>query len=158
MLRGRRAARRSTSVHPVRPQYGWPPSRKCSERPLDRSLGSGTTGRNHPHYHEQPLGPLARLQPYDLLETASICRQGKLRFLSGTIGVVISRQNANPNTPAVRATHTWNDQAPVLAASRRDKRWQPGEESAAPIAQALSGADHQAESQHQGALLPQQEA
>ena len=54
-------------------------------------------------------------------------------------GVVIS-QNANSNIASKSATYTWNDQATCAGCIKGDKRWQPGEESATPTAQALKGA------------------
>src|SRR6185295_2873857 len=54
-------------------------------------------------------------------------------------GVVIS-QNANPNIASRSATYTWNDQAGCAGCINGDKRWQPGEQSANPTAQALRGA------------------
>jgi hypothetical protein len=54
-------------------------------------------------------------------------------------GVGVS-QNANPNIASKSQTHTWNDQAGCAGCINGDKRWQLGEESAAPTAAALRGA------------------
>jgi hypothetical protein len=54
-------------------------------------------------------------------------------------GVGIS-QNANPNVASKSATYSWNDQAVCAGCIVGDRRWQVGEESAAPTAQALAGA------------------
>ena len=54
-------------------------------------------------------------------------------------GVGIS-QNANPNVASKSATYSWNDQAVCAGCIPGDRRWQLGEESAAPTAQALAGA------------------
>jgi hypothetical protein len=53
-------------------------------------------------------------------------------------GVGIS-QNANPNVASKSATYSWNDQAVCPGCIPGDRRWQLGEESAAPTAQALAG-------------------
>jgi hypothetical protein len=47
--------------------------------------------------------------------------------------------NANPNTAAKSQTHSWNDQAACAGCISGDRRWQPGEESAAPTAASLEG-------------------
>ena len=54
-------------------------------------------------------------------------------------GVGIS-QNANPNIASKSQTHSWNDQATCTGCIAGDRRWQLGEESAAPTAQTLQGA------------------
>jgi hypothetical protein len=54
-------------------------------------------------------------------------------------GVGIS-QNSNPNIASKSQTHSWNDLAGCAGCINGDRRWQPGEESANPTAQALSGA------------------
>ncbi|MGE0862784.1 MAG: carboxypeptidase regulatory-like domain-containing protein [Vicinamibacterales bacterium] len=54
-------------------------------------------------------------------------------------GVGVS-QNGNPNIANKSATYTWNDQAACAGCISGDRRWQPGEEGAAPTSQALSGA------------------
>ena len=54
-------------------------------------------------------------------------------------GVGIS-QNANPNIASKSQTHSWNDQAACAGCIAGDRRWQSGEESAAPTAQTLQGA------------------
>ena len=54
-------------------------------------------------------------------------------------GVGIS-QNANPNIASKSQTHSWNDLAACAGCINGDRRWQSGEESAAPTAQTLQGA------------------
>jgi hypothetical protein len=54
-------------------------------------------------------------------------------------GVGIS-QNANQNIASKSQTHSWNDQAGCAGCINGDRRWQLGEESANPTAQALQGA------------------
>jgi hypothetical protein len=47
---------------------------------------------------------------------------------------------ANPNIASKSATYTWNDQAACAGCIAGDKKWQSGEESAAPTSAALKGA------------------
>jgi hypothetical protein len=54
-------------------------------------------------------------------------------------GVGIS-QNANPNIASKSQTHSWDDRAACAGCISNDRVWQPGEESALPTAQALTGA------------------
>jgi hypothetical protein len=54
-------------------------------------------------------------------------------------GVGIS-QNANPNIASKSQTHSWDDRAVCAGCISNDRVWQPGEESAQPTAQALTGA------------------
>ena len=76
---------------------------------------------------------------YDLSGNGKTVVKANYGFFWHNPGVVIS-QNANPNIASKSATYTWNDQATCAGCIKGDKRWQPGEESAAPTAQALSGA------------------
>jgi hypothetical protein len=48
--------------------------------------------------------------------------------------------SANPNIASKSQTHTWNDLAACAGCIAGDKKWQPGEESAAPTSAALKGA------------------
>src|SRR5262245_17306911 len=75
---------------------------------------------------------------YDLSGNGKTVVKANYGFYWPNPGVVIS-QNANPNIASKSATYTWNDQAGCAGCINGDKRWQPGEQSAAPTAQALSG-------------------
>src|SRR5262245_48017213 len=75
---------------------------------------------------------------YDLNGNGKTVIKANYGFYWHNPGVVIS-QNANPNIASKSATYTWNDQAGCAGCINGDKRWQPGEQSAAPTAQALSG-------------------
>ena len=76
---------------------------------------------------------------YDLSGNGKTVIKANYGFYWHNPGVGIS-QNANPNIASKSATYTWNDQASCAGCINGDKRWQPGEQSAAPTAQALSGA------------------
>jgi len=76
---------------------------------------------------------------YDLSGNGKTVVKANYGFYWHNPGVGIS-QNANSNIASKSATYTWNDQASCAGCINGDKRWQPGEQSANPTAQALAGA------------------
>ena len=76
---------------------------------------------------------------FDLAGNGKTVVKANYGFFWHNPGVTIS-QNANPNIASKSMTFTWNDQAACAGCIAGDKRWQSGEESALPTAQALSGA------------------
>ena len=76
---------------------------------------------------------------YDLTGDGKTVIKGNYGMYWHNPGVGIS-QNANPNVASKSATYSWNDQAVCPGCIPGDKRWQLGEESASPTAQALAGA------------------
>jgi Carboxypeptidase regulatory-like domain len=119
--------------------HGWLPEQEV----LGATVGPVTVaGKNQP---ETALYTMSNLWAprlgyvYDLSGNGKTVVKANYGFYWHNPGVGIS-QNANPNIASKSATYTWNDQASCAGCINGDKRWQPGEQSANPTAQALSGA------------------
>lgn len=68
---------------------------------------------------------------YDLSGDGKMVVKASYGFFWHNPGIGVSA-NGNPNTPNKSATYTWSDR-------NGDRRWQPGEESAAPTSASLEG-------------------
>ena len=68
---------------------------------------------------------------YDLSGDGRTVVKANYGFYWHSPGIAVSN-DGNPNTPSKSATYTWNDR-------NGDRRWQPGEESAAPTSASLEG-------------------
>jgi hypothetical protein len=87
---------------------------------------------------------------YDLTGDGRTVVKANYGFFWHNPGVAVGA-NANPNTAGKSATYTWTD-------TNGDRRWQPGEESAAPTSASLRGAigidpDIEAPSSHEASIF-----
>ena len=117
---------------------GWNPEQDSIGATVGRAVSVAT------HFEETQLYTWNLFAPrvglvFDLSGDGKTVLKGNYGLYWHNPGVGIS-QNANPNIASKSATYSWNDQAACAGCINGDKRWQPGEEGATPVSQALSGA------------------
>jgi hypothetical protein len=118
---------------------GWLPEQEVLGATVGPVTVAGSTQAERDLYTMSPLFAPRLGYVYDLSGNGKTVVKANYGFYWHNPGVGIS-QNANPNIASKSATYTWNDQAGCAGCINGDKRWQPGEQSANPTAQALSGA------------------
>jgi hypothetical protein len=119
--------------------HGWLPEQEVLGATVGPVTVAGSTQAKTALYTMSNLWAPRLGYVYDLTGNGKTVLKANYGFYWHNPGVGIS-QNANPNIASKSATYTWNDQAGCAGCINGDKRWQPGEQSANPTAQALSGA------------------
>jgi hypothetical protein len=119
--------------------HGWLPEQQVIGATVGPVTVVGSTQAERDLYTMSNLFAPRLGYVYDLSGNGKTVVKANYGFYWHNPGVGIS-QNANPNIASKSATYTWNDQAGCAGCINGDKRWQPGEQSANPTAQALSGA------------------
>lgn len=119
--------------------HGWLPEQQVIGATVGPVTVAGSTQAERDLYTMSNLFAPRLGYVYDLSGNGKTVVKANYGFYWHNPGVGIS-QNANPNIASKSATYTWNDQAGCAGCINGDKRWQPGEQSPNPTAQALSGA------------------
>ena len=119
--------------------HGWLPEQQVIGATVGPVTVVGSTQAERSLYTMSNLFAPRLGYVYDLSGNGKTVIKANYGFYWHNPGVGIS-QNSNPNIASKSATYTWNDQASCAGCINGDKRWQPGEQSANPTAQALSGA------------------
>jgi Carboxypeptidase regulatory-like domain len=117
---------------------GWNPEQESIGATVGRAVAVATQFPETQLYTWNLFAPRVGVV-FDLGGDGKTVLKGNYGLYWHNPGVGVS-QNANPNIASKSQTHTWNDQAGCAGCVNGDRRWQLGEESANPTAQALSGA------------------
>jgi hypothetical protein len=118
--------------------HGWTPEQQQIAARVGRSFVDAKTFPEAHLYTWNQVAPRFGVI-YDLSGDGRTVIKGNYGLYWHNPGVGISG-NANPNVASKSETYSWDDRAVCAGCIPNDRRWQLGEESAAPTARALEGA------------------